>query len=103
MSNTRRGNYVTTEAAIWRAFDKLPKEVRERLTECNLDFVPQPVLTYYRKYRGWTSDAIAATIQLLEDWDEYDKREHFYRLDRMQRTGVDYLVPVRMGRAKKTG
>lgn len=52
----------------WRAFEKLPPEVRALLANAAYDWAPQPVLTQWR--RGRTVADIAMAIQ---HWDNVRK------------------------------
>lgn len=99
------GSYLTTKDAIWKAWDKLPKPIRERLAEANDNWVPQPVLTYFRRAeaRMWTGDAIAYVLRMIDRWDAEEREAHQWRMERMAAKGTDYHVPVRMKRKRKNG
>jgi hypothetical protein len=57
------------QANYWRAFDKLPSEVRALLANAACNWAPQPVLTQWR--RGRTVEQIAKAI---EHWDAGRRR-----------------------------
>jgi hypothetical protein len=59
-----RGSYRTTKANMMRAFDKLPREVRQELASASRNYVPQPLLTHLR--RGASPGFL---IALIEIWD----------------------------------
>lgn len=46
MSNSN-GSYDTTTELMFRALDKLPLPIRERIAKSSHDYVPQPILTRY--------------------------------------------------------
>lgn len=104
MSNSH-GHYVTTTEATLKAFDKLPREVREALSEGVADWVPQPVLTYYRRLlksgKYWPSEAAAMCIERIAHWNRLEKDEHIYRMERMALTGMDYHAKVRRSKTKR--
>ena len=81
MSNSN-GSYRTTRELMFKAFDKLPKRVRERLTQANRDWVPQPLRTrQHRDKHARPSDLIA----MIDEWDRRDTEKHFRELDRLAR------------------
>lgn len=96
MSNSQ-GSYRISDRAIWRAFDQLPASVRERLSQCNCDWVP----TFLA--RDWNAGRTSATelIKLIDEWDQEDKAEHFARLQRMADTGRDYKAQLTQKSFKK--
>jgi uncharacterized protein DUF6525 len=47
--NGRRGSYRTRRDLIWRAFDRLPPEVRQALADTHGNWVPQPLVTMMRQ------------------------------------------------------
>lgn len=94
MSNAN-GNYYTTPENILRALDQLPKPLRERLAEGMADWVPQVILTRYR--RGYS---VGSLIRLLDDWDKQEAQDHRRRLVRMAETGLDYHAKLRHTKEK---
>ena len=92
MSNSS-GSYQTTEQAMMKAYDKLPMLVRMALANCCENYVPQPLLTMLRRGRSELD-----VIRIVQDWNEQGKAEHWYKMDRLLRNGMDYNVPVRRRR-----
>lgn len=74
MSNTRGGNYTTTDAATMKAYDRLPRSVRVALQDAVENWVPQPVRTMFEK-RGMSAENCVKTIKKW-DADERVTREH---------------------------
>lgn len=70
MSNSE-GSYATTPELYMRAFDKLPKALREAFHEANENYVPQPSLT--RLKRGAVS--VEAEIAAIKRWDAMNRAE----------------------------
>lgn len=68
MSNTRGGNYRTSPANSMRAFDKLPGEIRAALANAVEDWVPQPLLTQYRRC-GLETQVV---LKLIGRWDRQE-------------------------------
>jgi len=71
--NHHGGNYRTTREAMMATFDGLPPVAREALANSVEDWVPQPLLTRYR--RGMLGQEIA---KVIAGWDaqELTKREN---------------------------
>jgi Family of unknown function (DUF6525) len=75
ITNSRTGSYRTTRENVMRAFDSLPRDARAALANSVDNWVPQPLVTRYR--RGILPDA-AALVERIEFWNaaELAKREH---------------------------
>ena len=63
--NERDGSYRTTKANMMRAYDKLPRSVRHALANAVFDYVPQPLLTRWRR-DGWKAETL---VKLIAGWD----------------------------------
>jgi hypothetical protein len=96
-SNVYGGNYRTTPELSMRAFDQLPKAARQALNDAVDDWVPQPLLTGYRKGRYVTGDDIAAEVQ------RWDRRELAQRESDRSRASAAYRgnVPDVMPKRRK--
>ena len=93
-----QGTYRTNYHKTMAAYDKLPRVVRNALADAAQDWVPQPVLTRFRrelKSGQWPSDAAERCVRMIRRWDKEERAEHYYRLDRMAERGVDYNHPIR--------
>lgn len=68
------GNYRTTDRAMMRAFDQLPRSVRAALRDSIENWAPQPMRTMFEK-RGIPAQEL---VKLIGKWDadELAKREH---------------------------
>jgi hypothetical protein len=64
------GNYRTTKRAMMAAYDKLPPEARGALAQAVENWVPQPLLTEYR--RTHDADDLVVMIRL---WDMAELRQ----------------------------
>lgn len=64
MTLNSAGSYKSTRDDLMRAFDKLPKSVRQALAEASRSYAPQPLLTAFR--RGTPAEKIVAWIK---GWD----------------------------------
>lgn len=68
MHNNEGGNYATTDKAMMRAFDKLPKRLRQALANANENWVPQPFRTQFERDRP--VDDLVKQVRL---WDMMDR------------------------------
>ena len=76
MSVNSRGSYRTTKANMMRAFDKLPPEARAALADAVDNWVPQPILTRFRRgYAGYRDGAEIAWTLARWNAEEIAKRE----------------------------
>jgi hypothetical protein len=89
MSNSS-GSYPTTTEAVMAAYDKLPLLVRMALANALDDYVPQPVLTRHR--RGETPVQL---VMMVKRWDDIERENHWYRMDRLRERNVDYFTTIR--------
>jgi len=72
--NSTGGSYYTTTKAMMKAYDKLPPAARQAFANSIENWVPQPLLTRYR--RGWLKTG-SECADLVNHWDlrELAKRE----------------------------
>lgn len=69
------GSYRTTKAAMMRSFDQLPPSARAALANAVCNWVPQPILTGYRRQlSGYETDAKIA--EMIEFWNCLALKEH---------------------------
>ena len=62
-------SYRTTRRLKMMAFDKLPPLAREALANAAFDYVPQPILTKFRRGRyGPNGEKVARWVKI---WDRY--------------------------------
>jgi hypothetical protein len=75
--NSRGGRHYrgTTSENKWRAFDRLPKEVRQALANAARNYAPQPFATLLR--RGASPERV---VQVIEQSDRlYAERDEIQR------------------------
>jgi predicted Zn-dependent protease with MMP-like domain len=77
------GSYRTTRELAMRAYDTLPREVRDALKEAVADFVPQPLVTDMRQ-----GASIAALLKRVEGWDAVERSRSFETTGRAPRSRV---------------
>jgi hypothetical protein len=76
MSTNEKGSYRTTKANAMRAFDQLPPKTREALAKSVGNWVPQPLLTKYRRrLPGFGSDDELVTLIRWWNAQELAQRE----------------------------
>jgi len=63
------GSYYSTPERHMRAYDKLPRTVRQALADADFDYATQPVLTHWR--RGASPKAL---VRLIRQWDRKDRK-----------------------------
>lgn len=102
MSNAE-GSYRTTTENMMKAFDKLPPEIRQALANSNENWVPQPILSIYRRKceRNFPSDAVKYCLDMLKRWNADSTEEHWYRMRRLEANGTEYNTPIRRTAVKK--
>ena len=100
MTGNTEGSYITTTEAMMQAYDKLPASVRQVLQNAPDNWVPQPLLTDYKRKctRLFPSVAAKLVARRAERWSEIGVKEHWYRMNRYFDKGVDYFTPIRMKR-----
>src|SRR5262245_55431785 len=84
MSNTHHGSYPTTTEAMMRAFDALPPAARKALADAIENWVPQPLLTRYRRGQFRAGGEIAAII------GRWDRNELVKRQEQRRRAAGAY-------------
>lgn len=89
------GSYATTLEFQMAAFDKLPSEIRQRLANAVDNWVPQPLLSKWRRCGNK-----ALVLAEIDRWDAIETDEHWYRMNRLQNSGVDYNVPIRRRKSR---
>lgn len=63
---------MTDREHMMAAYDKLPPLARKALQDAIADWVPQPLLTGFR--RGRTEQQLAA---IIEEWDEREREKYW--------------------------
>jgi hypothetical protein len=83
MGANNPGSYPCTLEAKMKAFDKLPRSVRHAIANAHDDWVPQPLLTRFR--RGVSA---AMLVKRIAWWNTQEERKAMERLlRRIDQTG----------------
>lgn len=83
MGHNSAGSYRTTRELAMRAYDALPREVRDALKEAVADFVPQPLVTDMRR-----GASIAALPKRVEGCDAVERSRGFETTDKAPKSRV---------------
>lgn len=92
--NNGSGSYRTTPQRQMKAFDKLPKRLREYLANSNTDWATAPILTMFIR-AGWTG-AVDYCIKEIAKWE----RARFSSLSMARVWGPDHPQAIDATRAQ---